>query len=142
MSGFLLDTVALSATRVPARNPAMQAWLDGHRSADLYLSTISFGEIERGIATARDRNLAEQLRAWLENVVEVYTDWTLAFDIGAARYWGERLGALAREGVVVSVVDSMIAATAIVNKLTVVTLNTRHFTPFGVSTVNPWEGEP
>lgn len=142
MSGFLLDTDALSATRTPARNPAMRDWIEAHSSADLYLSAISLGEIERGITTARDPHLVEQLRGWLGNVVESCSDWTLSFDINAARFWGQRLGELAREGVVVSVVDSMLAATAVVNELIVVTRNTRDFTPFGVATVNPWEGEP
>ena len=142
MSGFLLDTVALSATRTPGRNPEMWAWLEAHASDDLYLSTITFGEIERGIAMAKDRTLAVHLTEWLERVVETYIDWTLDFDTRAARLWGQRLGELGNEGVVVPVVDSMLAATATINELAVVTRNTRHFKPFGVATVNPWEGEP
>lgn len=142
MRGYLLDTVALSATRTPRRNPAMQVWLEAHSTEDMYLSSISLGEIERGIITARDRTLAIQLEAWLENLIEAYSDWTLDFDTAAARVWGQRLGGLAREGVVVPVVDSMLAATAEVNELAVVTRNTRHFEPFGVATVNPWEESP
>ncbi len=141
MSGFLLDTVALSATRRPARNPAMQTWFEAHVSDDLYISAISFGEIERGIATTRDSALAEQLRAWLTYVVDTYASWTLAFDIDVARLWGQRVGALARQGRVVPVVDAMLAATATTYDLTIVTRNTRDFEYFGVATTNPWENQ-
>ncbi|HMO96004.1 MAG TPA: type II toxin-antitoxin system VapC family toxin [Tepidiformaceae bacterium] len=142
MSAFLLDTVAISATRRPARNPAMREWMDVHAADDIYISAVSLGELERGIATARDTELIEQLRAWLAHLVESYAPWTLAFDTDVARVWGQRVGALARRGRVVPVVDAMLAATATAYDLVVVTRNTRDFMPFGVATVNPWEEQP
>ena len=66
---YLLDTNVLSALRHPDRNPAPTSWLKGQRASDVYISVVTFGEIERGIAQQIPRNpdFARDLAQWFEN---------------------------------------------------------------------------
>lgn len=87
---FLIDTVTLSALRKQQRNPNVVAWFERQRTADLFLSVISIGEIERGIARQRatDPDFARTLSAWLDRVLAVYGERIVPFDLRAVRRWG------------------------------------------------------
>ena len=87
---FLIDTVTLSELRRRRRDPAVVAWFERQRTADLFLSVISIGEIERGIARQRvtDPGFADALAAWLDRVLDLYGERVLPFDLRAARRWG------------------------------------------------------
>jgi toxin FitB len=132
---FLLDTDVLSALRRPERDPNVQAWVRHQRSADLYISVITIGEIERGIARQRTSNLgfADALAAWLDRVVALYADRVLPFDLPTARRWGVLSAGLGN-----TTPDLMIAATALERGLTVVTGNFSHFAPTGVTVIDPF----
>ncbi|MFT3941043.1 type II toxin-antitoxin system VapC family toxin [Rhodopseudomonas sp.] len=132
---FLIDTVTLSALRKRQRNPNVVAWFERQRTADLYLSVISIGEIERGIARQRavDPDFAAALTAWLDRVLTVYGERIVPFDLRAARRWGALSAALGNHSA-----DLMIAATALEHGLTVVTRNVSDFAPTGVAVVNPF----
>lgn len=131
---FLIDTDVLSALRRPERSPGVASWVAEQRTTDLYLSVVSVGEIERGIEQQRrrDAEFARLLAAWLDNLIALYGERVLAFDMPTARRWGRLCGALGHEGV-----DLLIAATAIEHGLTVVTRNVRHFEPTGVRVLDP-----
>ena len=131
---FLVDTDVLSALRRRERNPAIVRWMSKQRSTDLYLSVVSVGEIERGIARQerRDPVFARALSAWLDRVLRVYGERILAVDLATARRWGRLSGALGHESA-----DLLIAATALEHGLTVVTRNVRHFEPTGVPVLDP-----
>jgi toxin FitB len=139
VSAFLLDTVAISALRVAERNPEMASWFEAHAADDMFVSCITIGELDHGIALTRDERFAAVLRAWLTQIEEQWKEWMLPFDLQAARVWGRTNGALGRRGLVAPVIDSMLAATAIVHDLIIVTRNTRDFEHFGVAATNPWE---
>jgi predicted nucleic acid-binding protein len=132
---FLIDTVTLSALRKRQRNPNVVAWFERQRTADLFLSVISIGEIERGIARQRATNpdFARALTAWLDRVLTVYGERIVPFDLRAARRWGALSAALGNDSA-----DLMIAATALEHGLTVVTRNVSDFAPTGVAVVNPF----
>ena len=132
---LLLDTDVLSALRRRERNPAVTRWLEGQRTADLYLSVVTVGEIERGIAQQRRRNppFAEDLARWLNRVLGSYGERVLPIDTPTARRWGQLSGDLGHDSA-----DLLIAATALEHGLTVVTRNTRHFEPTGVQVLNPF----
>ena len=132
---FLLDTDVLSALRRRERHPAASRWLEAQRTADLHLSVVTVGEIERGIARQRrrDPDFAEDLANWLDRIVTWYGDRVLAVDTATARRWGQLSADLGHDGP-----DLMIAATALEHGLTVVTRNTRHFEPTGVPVLNPF----
>ena len=68
---YLVDTVVLSELRKPRRDPGVVAWFERQRTSDLYVSVISIGEIERGIAQQRtiDLAFAAALAAWLDRVL-------------------------------------------------------------------------
>ena len=71
---FLLDTDVLSALRRRDRNPRLVRWVDAQPTADLHISVVTVGEIERGITQQRRRNptFAEELALWLERVLSWY----------------------------------------------------------------------
>ena len=131
---FLLDTDVLSALRRRQRNPAIVRWVGRQRDADLYLSVITIGDIERGISQQRQRDpdFAHTLGQWLDAVLSRYADHILPVDTATARRWGRLSACMGNNGA-----DGMIAATALEHGLTVVTRNTRHFEPTGVPVIDP-----
>ena len=131
---FLIDTDVVSALRKRKRHPEIARWVEAQRSADLYLSVVTVGEIERGIERQqrRDPVHAHALAAWLDRLLALYGDRILAVDLAAARRWGRLSHLIGHEGA-----DLLIAATALEHGLTVVTRNVRHFEPTGVPVLDP-----
>ena len=132
---FLIDTVTLSELRRRERDAGVVRWFERQRTADLFLSVITIGEIERGMARQRgiDPEFAGALAAWLDRVLTLYGERILPFDLRAARRWGALSAALGNDSA-----DLMIAATALENGLTVVTRNTSDFEPTGVAVLDPF----
>lgn len=132
---FLLDTVVLSELRKRERDPALVGWVAGQRAADLFLSVVSIGEIERGIVRQRGRDavFADQLAGWLDRLLQLYADRILPVDLNVSRRWGRLSASLGHDGA-----DLLIAATALEHGLAVATRNVRHFDPTGVATINPF----
>ena len=133
---FLLDTDVLSALRRRERHPGAVRWVETQRTADLYISVVTVGEIERGITQQqpRDPSFAGELALWLDRVLAWYSDRILIVDAATARRWGRLSATLGHDGA-----DLLIAATALEHGLTVVTSNARNFEPTGVPTLNPFE---
>ena len=131
---FLLDTDVLSALRRRDRNPETVRWVDGQRTADLYLSVVTVGEIERGITQQQLHNpsFARDLSVWLDRVLVWYGDRILPVDTGTARRWGQLSATIGHDSA-----NLLIAATALERGLTVITRNVRHFEPTGVAVLNP-----
>lgn len=131
---FLVDTDILSALRRRERHPRAVAWLSAQRSADLYLSVVTVGEVERGITQQQrqDPAFAQQLTAWLDGILALYRNRVLPIDLATARRWGNLTAELGH-----SSSDLLIAATALEHGLIVVTRNIRHFEPVGVPVFNP-----
>ena len=141
---FLLDTDVISLLRRPDRHPAPARWLQAQRSADLFISVVTLAEMERGLAQQRRRDpaFANDLAAWIEQTAASFADRIIGVDPAAARIWGRMSGDIGHFNV-----DLLIAATALVHGLTLVTRNVRHFEPTGVRVVNPFgddygSGEP
>jgi predicted nucleic acid-binding protein len=129
----------LSELRKAQRDPSLVKWLKRQRTVDLFVSVVSIGEIERGIARQRVTNpgFAAVLAAWLDRVLTLYGERILPFDLQAARRWGLLSAALGNESA-----DLMIAATALERGLTVVTRNVRDFEPAGVAILDPFAPRP
>lgn len=132
---YLLDTIAISDWRKKIVNAGLVEWFSQRQPEELYLSVVTIGEIERGIRSIekRDPKFARQLTIWLEQTVVLYKNRILDVGVDDARLWGQLSAELGNYGA-----DLLIAATAMVRNLTVVTRNTGHFEPTGVQTVNPW----
>lgn len=143
MTGWLLDTDVLSAF-APGKSAVARetaAWFEA-RSERLFVSAISAAEILAGIAKLRrsgSGRRAEALRDWFEQIVELYGDRILPFDLRTARLAatiGDEAQARGRHP---GFADVAIAATAKSNDLTVLTLNRRHFELLGVAASNPFD---
>lgn len=140
MTGFLLDTVAISDGLKKQPNRGLVEWFTAVDDADLYVSVLTVGELQKGIAKLDSHDPRRlQLERWLVfELLPRFGSKMLTFDVETARHWGNMVGAAARRGIVLSVIDSQIAATASLNKLKVVTRNERNFAASGVGTLNPW----
>jgi toxin FitB len=132
---YLLDTDVLSELRRVRRNRNVVGWINGVAAADLYLSVVTIGEIEFGIARQRARNpgFAKDLTAWLEVTLRAYGERILPLTVGIARRWGQLAAQLGNKQL-----DLAIAATALEHGLTVVTRNVSDFEPTGVTVLNPF----
>jgi toxin FitB len=132
---YVLDTNVISALRRPDRAPKVAAWLQDKPEAELFLSVITLGEIERGIRAQERLNpaFAADLRAWVDRTVRLFSDRLLAFGAEEARIWGRLTQDIGHNGA-----DLMIAATALARGATVVTGNTDDFLPTGVMLENPF----
>ncbi|MFC5738233.1 type II toxin-antitoxin system VapC family toxin [Sinirhodobacter huangdaonensis] len=132
---LILDTNVISALRRPERSPAVSAWLARQRDEELFLSVITLGEIERGIARQEVLNpaFAQDLRAWLSRTVTLFSDRLLPFGAEEARIWGRLSAEIGHAGA-----DLLIAATALAHDATVVTGNTADFLPTGCRLEDPF----
>ena len=120
---YLLDTNVVSELRRPRPHGAVVAWLKAVADADLYLSAVTIGEIQAGIEVTREQDAAkaEEIETWLEQVAQTFN--ILAMDARAFRAWAKLMHRQSDE----IIEDAMIAATAAVHDLTVVTRNVRDF---------------
>ena len=135
---FLLDTNVISELRKPQADPAVVAWARGMAAYKLYISAITLLEIETGILRLerRDSSQAAILRTWLEgHVIPAFAGRVLSIDSQVARRCA-RLHVPDRS----NECDALIAATALVHDMTIVTRNAKNFTFDGIAVINPWEG--
>jgi toxin FitB len=132
---FLLDTNVVSEIR-RGRDLNVAAWASEVTDSELRLSVLTLGEIRKGIERlrGRDPDQADVFAAWLEQLRDHFADRILSIDDRVAEEWG-RLNAPAER----KTVDSLIAATARLHDLTVVTRNTADFEGCDVPLLNPWQ---
>ena len=132
---YLLDTDVISELRRRRRNRNVVAWISDVSAADLFLSVVTIGEIELGIARQRVRNpsFAKDLADWLEVTLRAYEERILPLTVGIARRWGRLAAQLGNNQL-----DLAIAATALEHGLTVVTRNVSDFEPTGVTVLDPF----
>lgn len=132
---YLLDTDVLSALRRPERAPKVASWLRSKPEDQLFLSVVTLGEIERGIALQDNRNpgFAADLRVWIDRTMLLFSDRLLTFGAEEAKIWGQLSARLGHNGA-----DLLIAATALARGAVVVTGNVSDFGPTGVEIENPF----
>lgn len=135
---YLIDTNVVSELAKTRGEPGVRAFITGAAAAGepVYLSVITVGEIEFGIARLLRRNETAQAKryaTWATALRERFAEYTLAIDVDVAALWG-RLRAPSPQ----HPVDKLIAATALVYDLTVVTRNERDFAGTRVRTFNPF----
>jgi toxin FitB len=136
---YLIDTDVISEARKEGKANAgvRQFFADADRdNVPMYLSVVTIGEMRQGVEIIRhrgDESQARVLERWLERVIDRFEDAILSFDQETAEIWG-RLRVPNRE----NPLDKQIAATAIINELTVVTRNIAHYAPTGVELLNPF----
>ncbi len=132
---WLVDTNILSELRKGTRADAgTRAWFDAARAEELYTSVLVVGEIRRGIELLRRRDPAgaDVLDGWLRRLVDDFGDRVLPVDAAVADRWG-RLNVPDP----VPTVDGLLAATALVHNMTLVTRNLRDVGATGVVALDP-----
>ncbi len=140
MSGFLLDTNCISEVVRPTPEPRVLQWLDGSDESLLYLSVLTLGEIRKGVAALPQSKRRAQLESWLELDLQArFSGRVLAIDAAVADRWGALAGEAKRKGRTLSVVDGLIAATALHYNLTIVSRNVTDLAGTGVPVLNLWE---
>lgn len=133
---YLIDTNVVSELRKKQRaDQRVVAWLQEREPDELYLSVLVIGELRRGAARVRRRDptAAEALDRWVTHIGERFGDRVLAVDRAVAERWGE-----ISAHPTVPDVDGLLAATALVHDLVVVTRNVRHIAPTGARCLDPF----
>lgn len=132
---FLLDTNVISEVRRKRPDGRVLSWLCRADPATLCISVLTLGEIAKGAAqcAVRDSAQAAIYYQWLNLVRSNYADRTIAVDADIAEAWGR----LATKRTF-PVVDGLIAATALIRGMTLVTHNVRDFADAGISVIDPW----
>jgi toxin FitB len=136
---YLLDTNAVSEWVRPRPDPGIVRWLDEVDEDRTYLSVITLGELRKGVDRLADGRRRARLDQWLTTELpDRFSGRLLPVDAAVADKWGQLLARAENTGRAVAAVDALIAATANVHSLKVVTRNVGHFRDASVEVVSPW----
>lgn len=137
---FLLDTAVVSELIRKSPSVPVLKWIDGQDEALLYLSVLTIGELEKGIAGLPASARRNRLQSWVRrDLIERFGGRLLPIDARTATRWGTIAGESEKRGRPLPVIDCLIAATALVHGLTVATRNVGDFERYGATCVNPWD---
>ena len=140
MSGFLLDTNIISELVKPKPEANVVEWIENTDESLLYLSVLTLGEIRRGIAALPQSRRRATLEAWLEKDLPArFEGRVLNIDQEVADRWGLLTAAGRNSGIVLPVIDGLLAATALEHNLTLVTKDTGQIPSMGVAVFTPWK---
>jgi predicted nucleic acid-binding protein len=115
-------------------------WLNKADLERVYLSVVTFGEIQLGISGIPASNRRTQLEEWLnDDLTAQFAGRILPLDAETFVNWGQMSADLKQQGKPMSVMDSLIAATALHHKMVLVTRNVKDFSNVALSVFNPWE---
>jgi toxin FitB len=142
---YLLDTCILSKLRKIGRQPdlKLENWVKKHHEDSYFISTLTIGEIQLGISKLDHKKSEEKqkkiiLEDWfIEELIPRFRNRILGIDIEVGLTWGKISDESKKKGLIIPVIDGLIAATALVHHLTVVTENMSDFIETGARVFNP-----
>lgn len=137
---YLLDTNVLSESRKRLADAAVMSFLAATDPSTIFISVLSLGELRKGVAIKgrSDPGAARALGSWVDGLEFSFADRMLEVDAAVAKLWGEWSAHRPRTGSG-SVIDTLLAATASVHALTLVTRNIRDVEDIGVEILDPWK---
>ncbi len=139
-TNYLLDTCVVSEFVKPKPDKKVLDWLNAIDADRLYLSAVTVGEVQRGIAGLPASNRRTKLESWLQDdLATQFAGRILPMDHETFMTWGQMIARLKSRGRPMSVMDSLIAATVAHHKMVLVTRNILDFESAGISLFNPWE---
>ena len=140
---YLLDTCVISELIARQPNEDVVIWVDSLDEDAVYLSTITIGEIQKGIEKLPDSNRKTNLKIWLnDDLTNRFLNRILPLDNDIMLLWGTMVAGLEVEGHPMPAIDSLIAATALQKEMVLVTRNEKDFSHSGVEILNPWKLSP
>ena len=136
---YLLDTCVISEFVKPSPNKKVISWINEIPSEMLFISVVTIGEIRKGITKLPDSKKKQKLTLWLNTILEEYKERIISIDLTVADTWGILQGDAEKNGVPMSSIDGLIAATAYTHNLTLITRNEEDFNNSKISLINPWK---
>jgi len=136
---FLLDTNAVSEWVKPRPNAGLMGWLADADEDRIYLSVVTIAEIRHGIERLPASRRRARLDEWLSNELTVrFEGRLLTIEVGIADAWGKIVARREAQGRPIHAMDALLAATAEVHKLTLVTRNASDFESAVSAVLDPW----
>jgi predicted nucleic acid-binding protein len=136
---YLLDTCVVSELIKAQSDKNAIDWIEAIEEEHLFLSVLTLGEIEKGIAKLPLSLRKSNLKTWLEqDLILRFKNRILNITPEIARYWGDLQGELEKQGKPMPIIDGLIATTALVHNLILVTRNVNDVERSGVSILNVW----
>ncbi|MDH5433331.1 MAG: type II toxin-antitoxin system VapC family toxin [Gammaproteobacteria bacterium] len=137
---YLLDTCVISELFKPKPNQNLTKWIESQEEYELYVSVLTFGEIEKGIEKVSDENRKEKIKLWVEeDLKNRFEGRIIPLDLDIAIQWGRIQGSAEQTGKPMPAIDGLIAASGLAYDLVVVTRNTKDMQQSGVQLLDPWE---
>ena len=137
---YLLDTCVISEVVKSKPNKNVISWLKKQDESSLFISVLTFGEIEKGIEKAPDKIRKKKLRLWVEDdLKQRFEGRVLNIDLNTTTEWGILQGKSEQAGRPMPAIDGLIAVSGLVNNCIVVTRNTSDMEPSTVELFDPWK---
>jgi predicted nucleic acid-binding protein len=136
---YLIDTCALSEFTKPRPARAVDKWFASLPEGVEFVSVLTLGELEKGIAKLASSRRRASLEGWFSELCDRFDGHILSVDRTVALEWGRIAARVEKSGRPVPVVDALIAATAIVHGLSVVTRNGSDIARTGAPIIDPWQ---
>lgn len=134
---YLLDTNVVCEATGKEPEQVVLTWIEAHAN-ECMISSVTLGEIWKGLHRLAEGKRKQSLIKWAQTLESELSDQTLGIDTATMKSWGKLYAKHEAKGFNMDVMDSLIAATAQVHQLIVVTRNTKDF-PSDIKTINPWK---
>jgi toxin FitB len=140
---YLIDTCCISELVKKKPDPKVVKWFNDVDEFSVYVSVITFGELRKGIEKLPDSAKKDTLNRWIdEEMTQRFKNRILDVSMKEANEWGNVLAGAEKNGTPIPAIDALIAATARVHDLKVVTRNTKDMENSGAEWFNPWTNSP
>lgn len=136
---YLLDTCVLSEMVKSTPDANVIRWFEARKPHELYISAMTWGELQRGVARLPQSKRRSELTVWLEQLEAGFEDRILAFDQTTSEAWARMTVQAEAQGRSMAAFDSIIAATARACDCKLVTRNVRDFAHADIEILNPWQ---